>query len=69
MILGSGFSCWLEQRINKRFFVEDLELINSFAHADIPDGNFKLIGYTQGYAALGGSIQFGERKACDFSGF
>ena len=49
-----------EEGINKGFLIEDLELIDALADADKADGDFKLIGDAEGYAAFGGSIKFGQ---------
>ena len=63
------FSRAFKEGINEGFLVEDLELIDALADADKADGDFKLIGDAEGYAAFGGSIKFGQGENGDIGGF
>ena len=57
-----------KERIDKFEAVEDLQLLNFFAYADIFHRNLELVGDTDDHTAFGGSIQFGDCQCVDFCG-
>lgn len=56
----------IKQGIDESPFIENLQFIDGFAHADIADWNFELIGDTDSDAPFSGAIQFGEGECGHF---
>ena len=61
--------CYLfEKTIHKGLAVEDLQVVDAFADADIFDRNLELVGDADDHATLGGAVELGQSQSVDFSG-
>ena len=49
----------------KRPAVENLQLVDALAYADVADGDFELVADAEGHAAFGRTVEFGEGEAGD----
>src|SRR5690606_10474514 len=60
--------CSLEQRVDKFFLVEQLEVVHFLSYADVLHGDFELVGNADDHAPLGGAVELGKGQRIDIGG-